>query len=129
MGDFQILILRFLAIKSGDEDRVRALVAKGVDPNAREEGSTTLILASMRGNTEIVKILLEAGADVETRHKKFGTRPFNTSVIHGQTETVRVLLEAGANFKIDFEILTCHKPSGIISATIRKNSTSIRPTI
>ena len=58
--------------------------------------SSPLILASHNGYTEIVKLLLEAGADVN--HKSFdGATALILASRNGHTEVVKLLLEAGAN--------------------------------
>lgn len=59
------------AARQGLEDIVRALLAKGADPNARikrpnnlEDGETVLISAVAGRSLAVVKLLLEAGADL-----------------------------------------------------------------
>ncbi|MBO7605741.1 MAG: ankyrin repeat domain-containing protein [Elusimicrobiaceae bacterium] len=48
----------------GDEYKVRELLHKNIDINVQEEnGLTPLIVAAQAGHIEIVKILLEAGAN------------------------------------------------------------------
>ena len=65
-----------------DIEKVRLLLSKGADPNARsKQGQTPLLIAaSTDGNLETVKLLLEkgadlkkAGADVKTEVKKVET--------------------------------------------------------
>lgn len=48
---------------------LRDLLEKGADPSARrsEDGSTPLHLASSREEPEVVRLLLEHGADVEAK--------------------------------------------------------------
>ena len=47
---------------------VRQLLSQGVDPNTKTNaGYTALMGASLRGHNQIVKILLDAGADPNIR--------------------------------------------------------------
>ena len=61
------------AVKAGDADAARALMAEGADVNVRNEsGYTALERAVMRanigeGSVAIVKTLLDAGADVNAK--------------------------------------------------------------
>jgi len=52
-----------------------------------------LFLAAYDGKTEIVKALLDAGADVHAGDE----HALEIAVLHGHTETAMALLEAGAN--------------------------------
>lgn len=59
---------------SGDVPRVQSLLAQGIVVDVRDgRGRTPLMLALIAGNPEIVRLLLEAGADVCTCNK--GNRP------------------------------------------------------
>ena len=58
-----------------------------------DEGRTPLHLAASTGDTELVRILIEAGADVAVRDAQ-GASPLHLAVAGGHTETVRVLVEA-----------------------------------
>jgi len=48
----------------GNDERVRALIASGADPNGAE---SPLILASRAGHATVIRILLQAGADPNQR--------------------------------------------------------------
>jgi ankyrin repeat protein len=55
-----------LAARSGSVDAVRALLAKGADPNAKEtaRGTTALMQAADQGHADVLEVLIEHGADV-----------------------------------------------------------------
>ena len=54
------------AVMAGDTPTVRRLIGEGVDVNANRRDCSPLYLACIMGNEEMVRILLEAGADKET---------------------------------------------------------------
>ena len=54
------------AVVAGDTPTVRRLIGEGVDVNANRRDCSPLYLACIMGNEEMVRILLEAGADKET---------------------------------------------------------------
>ena len=53
------------AVVSGDTPTVRRLIGEGVDVNANESAYSPLSMACNCGHQEVVRILLEAGADKE----------------------------------------------------------------
>ena len=55
------------AVKAGDISRVRTALAGGEDVNALDMDWSALHLATALGNTEIVKVLIDGGADVEAK--------------------------------------------------------------
>jgi ankyrin repeat protein len=88
------------AAAAGRADRLRELLA--ADPAAiRErtpEGFTTLGLAAFLGGSEVVRVLLEHGADPDDdADNQFGVRPVNAAAAARDHETMRLLLEAGAD--------------------------------
>ena len=64
-------------------------------PN-NNSGDTSLIVALRKGSTEEVRLLLEAGADVDVTNN-FGHTPLHIAVRDGNEVAVRLLLEAGAD--------------------------------
>ena len=82
---------------SGDSKAVAALIAEGVDLNARDRlDCTALIIAAGRGHNEIVSMLVAAGANVNAR----GYYGANTALTMAEraknTEMINLLRAAGA---------------------------------
>jgi hypothetical protein len=80
----------FIAAMIGDADRVRKLLRKGANVNARDYiGCTPLHRAAFWGHAKVAELLLERGADVNARNEG-GRTP-------GLADVVRLLLEHGAD--------------------------------
>ncbi|HEY9708877.1 MAG TPA: ankyrin repeat domain-containing protein, partial [Oculatellaceae cyanobacterium] len=66
------LLLR-KAAQSGNLTQVQAILAQGANVDATDrDGTTALMFAAHPGYTEIVRALLEAGANVNLRRKQHG---------------------------------------------------------
>jgi ankyrin repeat protein len=88
------------AAATGRADRLRELL--DADPDARQartpEGFTPLGLAAFLGGPDVVRVLLEHGADADDdADNQFGVRPVNAAAASRDHETMRLLLEAGAD--------------------------------
>ncbi len=94
--------LRRAALR-GDGRAVRTLLTDhaDIDVNARNRsGATALFLAVHKdGNSEVVRLLLVAGAD-PNRADFERTMPLITAVRPGQLDVVRLLVEAGATLDV-----------------------------
>ncbi|RMD45923.1 MAG: ankyrin repeat domain-containing protein [Aquificota bacterium] len=81
------------AVKSGNIDRVRLLIAKGADINAKDErGGTPLHWAAYYNRKEIAKLLLMQGANPEIKDKN-GFTPEDVARINGKKEILNLLKE------------------------------------
>ena len=58
----------FEACQNGDMEKIKFLIEKGADIEAKNNyGNTPLILTSRYGHIEVVKFLIEKGADIEAK--------------------------------------------------------------
>ena len=79
------------AVTSGDEQAVSALLAKGADVNETTSGGqSALILAVIFGHTNLVKLLMNAGADPHLRDN-LGLNAIEWAQRRGLTEAVAIL--------------------------------------
>jgi outer membrane protein assembly factor BamB len=87
----------FQAARVGDAKAVTALLAKGADVNAKTPyGATALSFASDKGHTEVVRVLLQNKADVNTKDTFYQALPVFWAVDRGHGPIVKLLIEAGA---------------------------------
>lgn len=86
------------AVVLEDFGAVQTLLANGANPNGNEKvrDKRPLILAAMRGNIDIVKLLLTYDATLEVTDS-VGLSAFYWAVSESQVETARFLLSRGAD--------------------------------
>lgn len=90
------------AVASGNEAALRQHIAAGTDINTKDPfgGSSPLISAAVFGQTEIARILIESGADLNFRNKD-GSTALISAAFFGRPEIVRLLVDAGADKTIE----------------------------
>jgi uncharacterized protein len=85
-----------VAVARNDVAGVRAALAAGADPKARDaQGIPAVVHAAARRQTAIAKALIAAGADVNDRGP-YGPTALVAAIDTGDVETVKALLAAGA---------------------------------
>ena len=98
--------------KEGNAKEVRRLLSSGVNPNCALNdpddtfsGATALHRAAFKGHNEVVKLLLDGGADPETADS-FGNTPLLLATISHEEGVIKLLLDAGVSPDPDGAILT-----------------------
>ena len=84
------------ACQSGDLIAVEALLDKGVSVEAMDESGTPLIRGVEGQNIAVVKLLLEKGANVNSRDIFFKS-PLHVAAAHGNMSILKLLIENGAD--------------------------------
>jgi ankyrin repeat protein len=85
------------AVRKGDAVRVKALLDQGATVDSKSPyGSTGLFFASDRGNLEIVKILLDHGADINVKDTFYGATALGWATEKQRVEIMQLLLSKGA---------------------------------
>ncbi|GIK06564.1 hypothetical protein Aspvir_002214 [Aspergillus viridinutans] len=87
-----------IAASNNRKTVVRLLLENGADPNAtrRYDNTTALNIAVMRGNSEIVSMLLHKGAHTEMGDDH-GTTPLHAAIKKNHCKITQLLLEGGAD--------------------------------
>jgi uncharacterized protein len=87
-----------MAVQNNDLETLHLLVQSGVAVNATtpDRAATVLMMAVRTGIPELVKFLLENGADVNITNRDGETALF-FAVYHGRADLVNMLLDKGAS--------------------------------
>jgi ankyrin repeat protein len=97
------------AIRDGDTTQVQKLLRRGANANARDEaGDTALMRAALYADVEMMRILIESGADVHVRGQD-GTAPLLRTT--HDVDKMRLLLDRGAPVD-DFAMLAAASVPG-----------------
>ncbi|MCF6252054.1 MAG: ankyrin repeat domain-containing protein [Methylococcaceae bacterium] len=87
----------FSAAILGKSDRVKSILADGIDVNGRTAtGRTAIMGACFNGNVRVARVLLAYGADVNLADNQ-GSTAIMDAVIYGREQLVKLLITAGAN--------------------------------
>lgn len=88
-------------VRSGHNDILMMLLENGADPNAvsGDRGNTPVMDAASTGQTELVRLLLAAGADPDVRSKS-GQTGLMMAVGEGYAQISSLFIEAGCDLSI-----------------------------
>uniref|UniRef100_A0A7C1CFG8 Zinc-ribbon domain-containing protein n=1 Tax=Thermofilum adornatum TaxID=1365176 RepID=A0A7C1CFG8_9CREN len=85
------------AVKSRDIKKVKELLEKGANPNAKDgDEKTPLHYAAEKGSVDIAKLLINKGANVNAKSCD-GFTPLHVAAMKGNLPVVELLLESGAD--------------------------------
>lgn len=107
-----------MAIRRGSAPIVKALLKSGADPNVRDVDTDWTPLLYTLDRIDIVKMLLDAGADVNAASRKdgdltIGMTPLMLAALDGTEDVVQLLLDKGAN-------VNARTPNGDTALSIAK---------
>ena len=86
------------AIDEGHVDIVRRLLARGISASGIDDcEATPLFRASEHGQVEVVKLLLQAGVDVNAGVDRYNQTPLFQAATKGHFDVVKLLVLAGAD--------------------------------
>ncbi len=116
----------YLSAKNGDLKCVQQNILNGVDVNIKTEnsdmmGNTPLMTASFYGHLEIVKYLIDEGADVNASRRYGNITALNEASQNGHDEIVQLLIKHGA---IDSSLIDASQSGDIdkVSRLIKQGS-------
>ncbi|XP_029659859.1 ankyrin repeat domain-containing protein 17-like [Formica exsecta] len=93
-GDCTLLMR---AAKAGCVNLVKWLINHGIDVNTQSTfGNTPLMYGCAGGHEEVVRVLLEAGTNVEDHNDLYGHTPLMEAASTGRVQIAKILLEHGA---------------------------------
>ncbi|MCU0707557.1 MAG: PQQ-binding-like beta-propeller repeat protein [Pirellula sp.] len=85
------------AARRGDVTAIEGLLAKGIDVNSPSSyGVTPLATACDHGHIEAARLLIDRGADVNTKDTFYKFTPLGWAVMRRHTEIAKILVAAGA---------------------------------
>ena len=94
----------FGAIEHGDIKLVNKHLSNGADVNARGHYGTAPLVIALRGNhTEIVKLLINKGADLNANKNSDEETPLHVAVRNNNFEISKLLIEKGADVNVKYE--------------------------
>jgi len=90
------------AITADNVAAVRQQLAAGADVHRRSDdrGRPPLLMAAKVGNPEVVRMLIDAGANINDQDRR-GSTALHIAVHQGHLEVVKLLMERGANPRLE----------------------------
>eukprot|EP01071_Lankesteria_metandrocarpae_P003707 Lankesteria_metandrocarpae@DN3125_c0_g1_i1.p1 len=96
------------ACYNGNVDKMKDILKKEKDKakimnTVNEDGMTPLLRAAQRSSPDVIKLLIENGADVRLASKKTGETPLHIAAFHRNKGVVEVLLETEAKKDVNVQ--------------------------
>ena len=91
----------FMACTNGDAAMIEALLKAGADAKSvKANGTTALMTASASGSADAAKVLIENGAEVNTKEAVYGQTALMFAASLGRDGVIKVLMEHGAEANV-----------------------------
>eukprot|EP01045_Picozoa_sp_COSAG04_P009220 COSAG04_NODE_529_length_13029_cov_3.203248_10_plen_752_part_00 len=118
-----------VAVFYNQKAAARLLLGRGANPNlASSRGTTSLMDAAMLGFSPILRLLLEAQADIDALDQETGDTAFTNACFYGASSCVEVLMLAGCDKslrtkagKMGRDLAVQNKQRGVLLALKRLN--------
>lgn len=81
-------------VRNGDVEAVRTLIDQKININETENDLTAAHVAATNGHVDMLKLLIEAGANVNSENERLGRTPLHLAK---NLSCVKILIKAGAN--------------------------------
>lgn len=89
------------AVKTGNIDAIKLIIADGADPNEPDaDGKPAILTAAINGDAEVIKLLAAHGADPNKSRENprgYVDAPIHAAVKEGHLEAISALAEVGAD--------------------------------
>lgn len=108
----------FTEIAIGDIKTISKYLEEGININSvSEHGHQALMLAAHQGHVEIIKLLIDKGANINGKHKISGNTALIGAVFQGNKDIVKLLIEA----KVDINLKNNDGKSALDMAKLQGN--------
>ncbi|KAL8955507.1 MAG: hypothetical protein Q9183_006617 [Haloplaca sp. 2 TL-2023] len=94
---YQLATSLYLAAGKGNEAACKTLLARGANPRGGEIGEFPIPTACWAGFPAVVRIMLDAGVNIEEKDPKYEETPLIKAAITGQLLVLKLLIERGAD--------------------------------
>ena len=112
------------SIRAGELAAATDLLRSGADANGRSpDGLTPLMIASGRGRTQMVELLLTAGADVLAVEPRMGATALHKAAQSGNADVVGLLLDHGSFIDQQSPVLG---NTALMDAVLHKHEEAVR---
>ena len=117
-----------VAARTGKSDVVKALVARGANVDAKESwrGQTALMWAAGEDHGDVIKTLVEMGADFKMRTAG-GFTPLLFAVREGRINAMRALLELGADVNDELRVAAAPARGPVVATAGNNAGNALRP--
>ncbi|CAF9942648.1 MAG: hypothetical protein HETSPECPRED_007368 [Heterodermia speciosa] len=114
-----------LAAYGGHEDVISYLLAKGTLQDGFFRGNDPITAAAAQGHVGSIKLLLQHGADINSRHGYRGTTPLREAARNNHVDAVRFLLDKAAKTEVQQDGMTIYLGHKAVVKAIKKGHKEI----